>query len=208
MRKMRKGQIFVISAPSGAGKTSLVKHALTHVEDLRVSVSYTTRQPRPSEIRDKSYHYISKELFEEKIHQGDFAEYAEVYGEWYGTDWQQLANIRSQGYDVILEIDCQGARIVKDKIPEAHLVFILPPSMEELKRRLNKRNEDSEAVIEGRLAKASNEIQQCISFDYIVFNDEFADASEDLASIIRSHRLKMDALDEEQRIKLEKMIHL
>ena len=205
---MRKGQIFVISAPSGAGKTSLVKHVLENVDDLRVSVSYTTRQPRPSEKPNQSYHYITKEDFEDKIHQGDFAEYAEVYGEWYGTDWQQLASIRAEGFDVILEIDCQGARIIKEKIPEAHLVFILPPSMDELKARLQKRNEDSNAVIEGRLAKAADEIQQCTSFDYIIFNDLFEDACQDLISIIRAHRLRMDNLAQDQRIKLEKMIHL
>lgn len=205
---MRKGQIFVISAPSGAGKTSLVKHVMEHVDELKVSISYTTRKQRPSETPSKSYHYVTKDIFEEKIHQGDFAEYAEVYGEWYGTDWQQLVSIRSEGFDVILEIDCQGARIIKEKIPEAHLVFILPPSMDELKNRLKKRNEDSDEVIEGRLAKASDEIQQCISFDYIVFNDQFGDACQDLISIIKSQRLKMDALGQEQRIKLEKMIHM
>ena len=205
---MRKGQIFVVSAPSGAGKTSLVNNVVNNIDDLKVSISYTTRQPRPSETKNTSYHYVTKAVFEEKIHQGDFAEYAEVYGEWYGTDWQQLANARAEGFDVILEIDCQGARIIKDKIPEAHLIFILPPSMDELQKRLNNRNEDSEAVIHGRLEKAADEIQQSISFDYIIFNDQFKVACEDLISIIRTHRLKMDHLSEEQRIKLEKMIHL
>lgn len=205
---MRKGQIFVISAPSGAGKTSLVKAMTERMDELSISVSYTTRSPRASEVADKSYRYISREAFEEKIKQGDFAEYAEVYGEWYGTDWQQLAKLRANGLDVILEIDCQGARLIKQIIPEATLVFVLPPSMVELKTRLKKRNEDSKDVIQSRLEHASGEIQQCMSFDYIVFNDKFEDACTNLEAIIRSQRLRVDALDQEQRLKLEKMVHM
>jgi guanylate kinase len=205
---MRKGQIFVVSAPSGAGKTSLVNKVIERLDDIKTSTSYTTRQPRPSEVPDESYYFTTKDIFEEKIKHGDFAEYAEVYGEWYGTDWQQLVNLRANGFDVILEIDCQGARIIKEKIPESHLIFVLPPSLDALRERLKKRNENDQDSLDARLSQASNEIQQCIQFNYIVFNDQFDEACNDFIAIIKSHRLKLDALEEEQRIKLEKMIHM
>lgn len=203
---MRQAQIYVITAPSGTGKTSLVGEVLASDQDISVSVSYTTRAPRASEVEGKSYHFISHAQFREKIDHGDFAEYAEVYGNLYGTDWQALAKMRAQGQDVLLEIDCQGAMYIKQRIPEACLIFIAPPNLYVLKARLEGRNEDDAAVIEQRLSQAQDELKQWESFDYIVFNDVFEQAVDDLLCIIRAHRHRVETLRLDQRMALDNML--
>ena len=203
---MRQAQIYVITAPSGTGKTSLVGAVLAADPAITVSVSYTTRMPRPSEVNGQSYHFVSTAQFKEKIEHGDFAEYAEVYGHWYGTDWQRLASMRAEGRDVLLEIDCQGAMYIKKRIPEACLIFIAPPSLTVLRERLEGRNEDDESVIKQRLSQAQAELRQWQSFDYVVFNDVFDQAKHDLLCIIQAHRHRVEALRVDQRMALDNML--
>ncbi len=189
-----KGLLIVISAPSGTGKTTLVHMLLKEFPDLEFSVSYTTRPPRPGEVDGKDYHFVDRKTFERMIEEGDFLEWAEVYGNLYGTSRTQVLRALNEGRDVILDIDTQGALQVKKNFPEAVLIFILPPSLKELERRLRSRGTDDEETIERRLKIAREEIRRAPLYDYIVVNDVLEVAYENLRSIIRAEKLRTERL--------------
>ena len=178
-------KLFVISAPSGAGKTTLIKSLLENSSrDLRLGISCTTRSKRKNEINGESYFFKTKTEFQEMVKNGDLLESAEVFGNLYGTPKQWVKEQLSQGIDIILELDWQGAKQIKENYPDAVLIFILPPSLKALQERLNKRNQDSEGDIEKRLAQAKIEITNGISFDQVIINDDFELAINDLNLII------------------------
>ncbi|TCS72683.1 guanylate kinase [Sulfuritortus calidifontis] len=184
-----QGNLFIISAPSGAGKSSLVKAMLEADPQLKLSISYTTRAPRPGEVNGREYHFVSRAQFQAMLERNEFLESAEVYGNWYGTSQVWLQNEMQAGRDIILEIDWQGAAQVRKLFPETVSIFILPPSIEELQKRLAGRNQDSEEVIARRVAAAREDISHALEFDYIVVNDRFEVALQDLLAIVRSLRL-------------------
>jgi len=186
----RKGVLYIVSAPSGAGKTSLVKALLKADPAIRLSVSYTTREPRPGETDGRDYHFVSRKRFEMMLADGEFLEHAAVYGNFYGTSKGSISRDLNAGHDVLLEIDWQGAAQVKQHFPEAVSVFILPPSFSALRTRLKGRGQDSEEVIERRLAAAAHDVAHADEFDYIIVNDDFDHALEELIAITRSIRLE------------------
>lgn len=179
-----KGRLIVVSAPSGAGKTTLVKALLEKEPRLRFSVSYTTRKPRAHETDGKDYFFVDRAKFEKMIADNDFLEYARVFDNWYGTSRGHVAQLIDDGYLVLLEIDWQGARQVREAMPEALSVFILPPSVDELERRLRGRASDSEAVIARRLRDALGDISHWEEFDFAIINDDVSEAAELLHAIV------------------------
>ena len=183
------GNLFVIAAPSGAGKTSLVRALLATDSRLTVSVSNTTRPPRPGEEDREHYHFTTVTHFQELITQDRLLEHAEVHGNFYGTGRDQVNAAFAAGRDVILEIDWQGARQIRERFPSCVLIFILPPSKAALLERLRARGQDSSEVIARRIANARGEIAHAHEFDYLVVNDRFEDARDDLAAIVRGVRL-------------------
>ncbi|MDW7643555.1 MAG: guanylate kinase [Desulfuromonadales bacterium] len=185
------GSLFVISAPSGAGKTSLCKEVIDFFPLLRQSVSYTTRPMRPGEVDGIDYHFVTAETFAAMVERGEFAEWAEVHGNRYGTALSTLAEAMAQGEDVLLDIDCQGAEQLRKTCRQAVFIFILPPSLDELMRRLQGRQTDSEEVIRRRLANARHEIAQVPLYDFVVINDQFATALEQLKAIIVAERCRV-----------------
>ena len=185
------GSLFVISAPSGAGKTSLCKEVIDFFPSLRQSVSYTTRPMRPGEVDGIDYHFVTAEVFAAMVERGEFAEWAEVHGNRYGTALSTLAEAMAQGEDVLLDIDCQGAEQLRKTCRQAVFIFILPPSLDELMRRLQGRQTDSEEVIRRRLANARHEIAQVPLYDFVVINDQFATALEQLKAIIVAERCRV-----------------
>ena len=188
-----QGNIFVISAASGTGKTTLIARLLQHHSDIRVSVSHTTRAPRRGEENGKHYHFVSVPEFERMIEEGQFVEYAKVYGNYYGTSTQSLESLTRQGVDVILEIDTQGAEQIRRQLPQAYSIFIAPPSLATLEQRLNQRAADATQVIAVRLAEARNEIEQARLFDYLVVNDDLTAAEAALLHIIKSQRFHLES---------------
>ena len=180
----REGVLFVISAPSGAGKTTLCKEIIDIFPNLRHSVSYTTRTPRPGEVHGRDYFFVGQDEFSRMVAVGEFAEWAEVHGNLYGTSLSTLKQCRSQGIDLILDIDCQGAQQLKGRFDGGVYVFILPPSIAELRRRLDGRSSDSEEVIEVRINNAAAEIKEARWYDYIIVNDRFSEAVEQLKSVL------------------------
>jgi guanylate kinase len=184
------GVLYIVSAPSGAGKTSLVKALLKADPAIRLSVSYTTRVPRPGETDGRDYHFVSRERFEAMLAEGEFLEHAEVYGNFYGTSKGVIARDLDAGHDILLEIDWQGAAQVKTHFPQSASIFILPPSFNALRTRLNGRGQDSAEVIERRLAAAAHDVAHAGAFDYIIVNDDFDHALQDLVAITRSIRLE------------------
>ena len=188
-----KGNLFVICAPSGAGKTSLVAELLARDRSARLSVSHTTRAPRPGEQDGRDYHFVSRPVFEAMVQRGEFLESAEVHGNLYGTSQAWIDDQVARDVDIVLEIDWQGAQQVRRLIPEAIGIFILPPSPDTLRRRLIDRGQDSSAVIERRLQAARSEIAHLTEFDYVMINNNFDDAVEDLVSIVRATRLRIAA---------------
>ncbi|TCK06103.1 guanylate kinase [Marinobacterium mangrovicola] len=186
------GHLYIVSAPSGAGKTSLVKALLERDSQVVVSVSHTTRPRREGEIEGVDYNFVTPEQFEAKIEKGQFLEYAEVFENKYGTSQVWVKEQLDKGLDVILEIDWQGAEQVRRLMPEARSVFILPPSREVLERRLRGRGTDTEEVIQRRLSKTVSEISHYTEFDYLIINDDFETALADLSSVFRSARLTQD----------------
>ncbi|MEE2733658.1 MAG: guanylate kinase [Pseudomonadota bacterium] len=185
-----QGTLFVVSAPSGAGKTSLVHALVESTPDLHVSVSHTTRQQRPGEVDGVNYHFVSKSTFTDMLNDNAFLEHAEVFGNWYGTSKQAVADQLQAGLDVILEIDWQGAEQIRRQAPQAVSVFILPPSRTVLQQRLVGRGQDSDSVIQGRMAQATEQISHHVEFDYLIINDEFEVALQELRSVISSQRLR------------------
>lgn len=190
MRSVSKGNIFIISAASGTGKTTLVSRLLKHHEDIRVSVSHTTRAPRQGEVHGQHYYFVDIEKFETLIGESAFLEHAKVFDNYYGTSVEGVNILLERGYDVILEIDIQGAEQVRRTLPDACSIFILPPSFQALAERLSGRGTDSRETIDKRLSKARHEIEQAFLFDYIVVNEDLISAEIDLVHIIKSYRLK------------------
>lgn len=187
------GNIFIISAASGTGKTTLVSRLLQKHPDIRASVSHTTRLPREGEENGRHYHFVSIPEFEAMIGDAGFLEYARVYDNYYGTSMRQLEELTRQGVDVILEIDVQGAAQVRQALPQAASIFIAPPSFAVLESRLRGRGTDAPEVIAKRLAEARNEIEQAPLFDYLVVNDDLDNAEAALLNIIRAKRLLSSA---------------
>jgi len=183
------GCLFVLAAPSGGGKTSLVAALLEREPGIRLSVSYTTRAPRAAEVDGVHYHFVDEARFLELKAAGEFLEHAHVHGHWYATSATWLRDQVQHGNDVLLEIDWQGAAQVRLLIPEAVHIFILPPSLASLKERLEKRGQDSPEVILRRLEAAREEMRHCSEFDYVIMNQEFARAVDDLSAIVRAARL-------------------
>ena len=183
------GILFIISAASGTGKTSLVKALLAAEPDVVLSISHTTRPPRPGEVEGKHYHFIDRPHFDRMLAAGDFLENAEIYGHRYGTSREGIALELQRGIDVLLEIDWQGAQQVRRVMPAVG-IFIIPPSPDVLKARLMNRGQDSPDVIARRLATAQEEIAHAVEYDYVIINDDFARAILDLRSVVRSERLR------------------
>ncbi len=189
---VEKGSLYVISAPSGAGKTSLVGAMLEQDGRLGVSVSHTTRPMRPGEQDGVNYHFVPRDVFEAMIARNEFLEHADVFGNYYGTSQVWVEQTLEQGRDVILEIDWQGAAQVRRLLPDCVSVFIVPPSAEVLRERLTGRGTDAAEVVERRLREAAEECRHALEFDYLVVNDDFQVALEELLAIVTCHRLRME----------------
>ena len=190
----REGVLYVISAPSGAGKTTLCKEIIDRFPNLRHSVSYTTRTPRQGEVHGRDYFFVGQEEFKRMVAAGEFAEWAEVHGNLYGTSLATLNESRTEGIDLILDIDCQGARQLKGRFEGGVYIFVLPPSMEELRRRLDNRSSDSLEVIERRIKNAAGEIREARWYDYIIVNDKFEEAVEQLKSVLIAEQCRTSRL--------------
>jgi guanylate kinase len=189
-KKQATGNLFVVAAPSGGGKTSLVRELLKREPGIKLSVSFTTRPPRPGEVDGVDYCFVDEAQFMARRDRGEFLEHAHVHGNWYATSALWLREQIEHGHDVLLEIDWQGAAQVRRLIPSAVEIFILPPSMAVLKERLHNRGQDTAAVIDHRLANAQDEMRHCGEFDYVIINQDFATAVDDLAAIVRASRLR------------------
>jgi len=187
------GNLFIISAPSGAGKSSLVSAALAEDKRLALSVSFTTRPPRAGEVNGREYQFVDRKTFDSMLARGEFLESAEVHGNRYGTSKKWIAEARAKGLDILLEIDWQGARQVRKAFPDAVSIFILPPPpvLEELERRLRGRGQDTEEAIQRRLRDAREEISHVAEFDYVIINKEFEEARRDLMAVVRAVRLML-----------------
>jgi len=188
-----RGTLYIVAAPSGAGKSSLVNAVLSRETGIALSISFTSRKARPGERHAQHYHFISKEEFEAMIAHGDFFEHALVHGDYKGTAKQSVEPQLAAGKDVLLEIDWQGARQVKEKLPDAISIFILPPSKEALEIRMRNRGQDSEQVISQRLANAREEMSHYNEFDYVIVNEHFDAAVSELRAIFQAQRLKLEA---------------
>ncbi|MBL4712014.1 MAG: guanylate kinase [Gammaproteobacteria bacterium] len=189
---MTKGTLYVISAASGAGKTSLVAAVLRQMSELEVSVSHTTRLPREGEVDGVNYHFIEKEKFTKMILEGEFFESAEVFGNMYGTSRQHIQELLLKGKDVVLEIDWQGARQIRQQMTDCKSIYIVPPSVAALRERLTGRGQDDEAVINKRMKEAVNEMSHYAEFEYLVINDDFDEAVQNLAAIITGNRMRFE----------------
>lgn len=192
------GSLYIMSAPSGAGKTSLVKALLESTGQIQVSVSHTTRAPRPGEIDGKDYYFVNKEVFEQMRDQGKFLECAQVFDNYYGTSEHAVEEQLSQGLDVILEIDWQGAKQVRDVFKDAVSIFILPPSRDTLEQRLKDRGQDNQTIIDRRMQDAINEMSHYGEFDYLVINDNFDLALDQIKAIVQTRRLRTEVQSQRQ----------
>lgn len=188
-----RGTLYIVAAPSGAGKSSIVNACLARDANIRLSISFTSRQPRPGERHAEHYHFIGADEFERMVASGDFFEHALVHGDWKGTARQSVEPQLAAGNDVLLEIDWQGARQVRDKVPDAVSVFILPPSRRALEQRMRSRGQDSEAVIAQRLAAAREEMSHYGEFNYVIVNEDFDTAVGEMCAIFAASRLRRDA---------------
>ena len=193
--KRRQGILFVVSAPSGAGKTSLCQELVSQLPELRYSVSYTTRKPRPAEIADRHYHFVDEATFRDMIKEGAFLEWAEVYGNLYGTPRAPIKEWISQGIDVLLDIDTQGALQIRRHEPDAVSIYILPPSLEVLRRRLEDRKGDAPDEIARRLKKARDEVKHYRDYIYVIINEDFKFAVRQLEAIVLAERSRTALLD-------------
>lgn len=185
------GSVLIVTAPSGAGKTSLVRALLSHDAGVALSVSYTTRAPREGEVAGRDYHFVRVEQFEAMLEAGDFLESAEVYGNYYGTSESWIRENIAAGADVLLEIDWQGAQQVRRLFPEAIGIFVLPPSLDVLAQRLQGRGKDDAQTVARRMAAARDDMSHAPEFDYVIINDDFEMALADLLAIVRAERLRM-----------------
>ena len=188
-----RGTLFIVAAPSGAGKSSIVNAVLARAPNICLSISFTSRQPRPGERHAEHYHFVGKDEFEAMVAEGDFFEHALVHGDWKGTARQSVEPQLAAGKDVLLEIDWQGARQVRAKVPGAVSVFILPPSRQALEQRMRARGQDSEEVIAQRLAAAREEMGHYGDFDYVIVNETFAVAVDEMCAIFTASRLRREA---------------
>ena len=191
----RRGLLFVVSAPSGAGKTTLCKEVLAMVPNLTHSISYTTRKPRPGEVHGREYFFVDDHVFQEMVDRNEFAEWAPVYGHMYGTPRAALTEMLEKGTDVLLEIDVQGAMLIKKKFADAIYIYIMPPSIDELRHRLLQRGGDAPEEIQRRLQKAKDEIWSYREYFYIVRNEDMQQARKELEAIILAERIKTKRLD-------------
>ena len=185
------GILFIVSAPSGAGKTSLVAALIKAEPTVKLSVSHTTRPPRASEVDGREYHFVATAEFERMLEAGAFLESAAIYGYQYGTSQPWVTDQLGSGQDILLEIDWQGAQQVRRKMPGTVNIFVLPPSLEALGQRLRARSQDAPDAIARRLAAAREDISHFVEFDYVIMNDDFDRAAQDLASIVRAERLRL-----------------
>lgn len=186
-----KGNLFIVSSPSGAGKSSLISALLEQHKDMQVSVSHTTRSPRPGENNAEHYHFVSVDDFKQLIEKEEFYEWAEVFGNYYGTSKSAIKSQLEQGIDVFLDIDWQGAQQMRKLVPEVITLFILPPSKTELERRLNNRGQDSAEVIKSRMEKAQNEMSHYNEYDYLLINDDFEQTLTQFGQIVLANRQKL-----------------
>ncbi len=189
---MKKGSLYVISAASGAGKTSLISELLQHVPDLEVSVSHTTRAPRKGEVDGVNYHFVDKEKFIAMVEAGEFFEHATVFGNMYGTSQQHIEQRLRDGKDVILEIDWQGAQQIRRLVSDCKSIYIAPPSIAALRERLTARGQDDDSIIDKRMREAVSEMSHYVEFDYLIINDAFDQARENLAAIIMGNRMLLE----------------
>lgn len=187
-----RGTLYIVAAPSGAGKSSIVNAVLARDPQIALSISFTSRQPRPGERHAQHYNFVTADEFKAMIRAGDFFEYAQVHGDWKGTARQSVEPQLAAGKDVLLEIDWQGARQVRDKVSDAVAVFILPPSRQALEQRMRNRGQDSEAVIQQRLAAAREEMSHFDEFDYVIVNEVFDAAVDDMCAIFTASRLRRE----------------
>ncbi|WP_428243951.1 guanylate kinase [Gynuella sp.] len=186
------GTLYIVAAPSGAGKSSLVNALIKRLPFVYLSISHTTRNMRPGEEEGEHYHFVDKNTFLDMVTQGDFLEHAEVFGNYYGTSQAYVEKQMAQGHDVILEIDWQGGQQIRKKIPGCRSIYILPPSKEALLERLEKRSQDSDEVISRRMQEAVSEMSHYGEFDYLVINDDFYKALDDMCAIFVAERMKVD----------------
>jgi guanylate kinase len=193
--RKRRGNLFIVSAPSGAGKTSLCQKLMSVVPDIRHSVSYTTRLPRSGEVNGRDYTFVSADEFRRMAEKNEFAEWAEVHGHLYGTSRNMLEELRETGFDVILDIDTRGAGQMRKQYEDGVYIFILPPSMEALRERLEKRMSNSPQEIDVRMKRAVEEIKDYKSYDYVIVNSDFSDALADLKAIVRAEDRKTGKID-------------
>ncbi|KAF0811981.1 Guanylate kinase [Andreprevotia sp. IGB-42] len=188
---MAKGNVFVVTAPSGAGKTTLVAALLAADQNVQLSISFTTRAPRSGELDGKDYHFVGRPEFERMINSGELLEHAEVYGNYYGTSQVWINEVIENGRDILLEIDWQGAQQVRRLFPQSIGLFVLPPSVDVLETRLRNRGKDDEATIARRMSAAREEISHVDEFDYVIVNEHIDEAVRDIVSIVRAERLKL-----------------
>ncbi|KJR40446.1 guanylate kinase [Candidatus Magnetoovum chiemensis] len=193
--RLNKGSLYIVSAPSGTGKTTILKELLNNISGIKESVSYTTRKPRNGEINDISYTFINTDEFMEMMKKEEFIEWAKVHGNFYGTSIKRIENILNEGYDVILDIDTQGALQLKTKFNNACYIFILPPSMDALKERLLKRGGVIDDTALQRLENAKKEIEMADQYDYIIINDNLLNAVKEVETIVISNRLRKDTIN-------------
>ena len=201
-----RGNLFILSAPSGAGKSSLIGALLEKHSDMKVSVSHTTRSPRPGEENGVHYHFVSVDEFKALIEKNDFFEWAQVFDNYYGTSKQAIESQLEAGIDVFLDIDWQGAQQIRKLVDDVETIFILPPSKEELESRLNNRGQDSAEVIAGRMAKAQSETSHYNEYDYVVVNDDFDTALTEIETIVMAKRLSLKSQTVRHQALLENLL--
>ena len=208
IRKKKNGELIIISGTTCAGKGTVVKKLVEKNPDLKVSISYTSREKRDGEIEGKDYYFVSSSEFEKKIENGDFLEYAKVqYGKYYGTPKKEVNDLLKQGYDVILEIDVQGAQQIKEMFPQTILIFIMAPSMSEVKRRIKARGKESNQQIIERFKVAYNELNEIPKYNYVVVNDEVENAVKKIEAILLSEKCRVDRIEEISVENQEEIIH-